>query len=389
MSQILEEETNAILITAEEVRMAIQTHLDKDIYHDVILCGSIAKGTAVKGTSDVDWFIRFEEKLTEMKIRRHIELLAAKLINRGFGECKLVNGTYTYIRTVYKGIEFNIVPCRYIEDVKYRVGITDITPFHVQFIKTKLSDEQKTDVVKLKVLLKEHGIYGAADNIKGFSGYVCEVLVYKYGSFGNVIFAYANIKDKTRDAMLEIRDPIDSTRFLDAAISMKNFGKFIQICRRHMGLGDIRKPSKDQSELTYLFNDHAIAVNMKTDNIPEIERESKKIKHYLNNAGFKILYMFPYRKQLVILLENKIVIRGFYIRDLGSLTHNAAKDSIPRINTVNSIKIFTTNDLKYKSIECRQLTKVTDVLYKEGYNTVVLGQKNTDYIDAFLKHDDF
>ena len=62
------------------------------------------------------------------------------------------------------------------------------------FILENLSGPLKDDVRILKYFMSVNGIYGAEIAKQGFSGYVCEVLVYYFGSFENVLKKISKIK---------------------------------------------------------------------------------------------------------------------------------------------------------------------------------------------------
>ncbi len=94
--------------------------------------------------------------------------------------------------------------------------------------------------------MKSSGIYGAEVRVQGFSGYVCEVLVLKYGSFLSVLEGLAKVRanevisiepyDKDLTALFKspliILDPVDTTRNLGAAISSRNVAKLVFQARR-------------------------------------------------------------------------------------------------------------------------------------------------------------
>ena len=92
-------------------------------------------------------------------------------------------------------------------------------------------------------------IYGAEISTKGFSGYVSEVLIIKFGSFLSVLDYFSNFTidkriisldnifvndeklQKKFDSFLIILDPIDSNRNLGTAISSLSAGTLIQSSR--------------------------------------------------------------------------------------------------------------------------------------------------------------
>ena len=110
-------------------------------------------------------------------------------------------------------------------------------------MKKNLTSEQKNQIRILKAFLKGIGIYGAELSIAGFSGYVTEVLVLKYGDFKNVIKNIATMKNKGEVIAIDnitnndiskkfqspiiIIDPVDSNRNLGTAISSESLSRFI------------------------------------------------------------------------------------------------------------------------------------------------------------------
>lgn len=112
-------------------------------------------------------------------------------------------------------------------------------------METKLNEFLKSEVRVLKKFLKSIGIYGSQISVSGFSGYVTEVLILKYGSFRNVLQTFAELTpnyivslDSPDQSLIEkfrspitIIDPIDSNRNLGAAISAECLAKFVLASR--------------------------------------------------------------------------------------------------------------------------------------------------------------
>ena len=97
-----------------------------------------------------------------------------------------------YIRGIYQDHKIEIVPCYKIENATQKLSAVDRTPLHTSYIKKHLKESQKNDVRLFKQFLKGINCYGAEAEIEGFSGYLCEILILKYGSFRNII---SNAKD--------------------------------------------------------------------------------------------------------------------------------------------------------------------------------------------------
>jgi len=201
--------------------------------------GSFAKGTWLSERADIDIFIKFKVSVTEKKFTD----ISKKI---GFSSMKKYGpyvrySEHPYVEAKIKNTKINIVPCYSVNLGNWKSS-ADRSPFHTDYMKKALSDNMKDEVRILKTLLHYQGIYGAEIAKQGFSGYVCEVLILNFGSFGNVIKSIAKIKEgqvigetsRKFDTSIIIIDPVDSNRNLAAAISNENIGKFILLSRSFM-----------------------------------------------------------------------------------------------------------------------------------------------------------
>ena len=93
---------------------------------------------------------------------------------------------HPYVEAYVDGVKFNIVPCYNVSFGDWK-SAADRSPFHTSYVFSNLNQEKKNQVRVLKKFLKSLKIYGAEISIEGFSGYVCEVLILKFGSFLSTI----------------------------------------------------------------------------------------------------------------------------------------------------------------------------------------------------------
>ncbi|MDP3026443.1 MAG: nucleotidyltransferase domain-containing protein [Nanoarchaeota archaeon] len=173
----------AIKKTAKEFTTNLQSKLkNKKIRADVFIGGSLAKETLLKKKKyDVDVFVRFDEKYEDDKISN----LLGKLLNKA----KRVHGSRDYYKTLIKGIIFEVIPVIKIKNQKEARNITDLSYFHVKYIKDKLIKNKKfaDEILLAKTFTHAQNCYGAESYIHGFSGYSLELLICHYGSFLNFI----------------------------------------------------------------------------------------------------------------------------------------------------------------------------------------------------------
>ena len=218
---------------------------------DKIFGGSYAKETWLKSDKDIDIFIMVRSDIDENEFER---------IGREFGchaleKCKprLRYSEHPYVEAFVDEIRVNIVPCYDVEKGNWK-SAADRSPYHTKFINESFDEEKKREARLLKKFMRTIGVYGAELAINGFSGYVCEVLVLKYGTCMGVLQAAAEFKEKQVisigsfnedivklfDSSLIIIDPIDNKRNLGTAISDESVGRMVLAARRFIAKPDIK-----------------------------------------------------------------------------------------------------------------------------------------------------
>src|SRR5438552_10243422 len=145
------------------------------------LAGSVAKGTHLTGT-EIDVFVAFPPDLPRADLEER-GLALGKMLERGTH----LYAEHPYTRGWYRGFEVEIVPCYRITDATQRMSAVDRTPLHVDYVLGHVKEGQQNDVRLLKAWAEGIGVYGAEAKVLGFSGYLCELLVLKYGSFRGVL----------------------------------------------------------------------------------------------------------------------------------------------------------------------------------------------------------
>jgi len=223
--------------TVEELKKKCADTIKKlGINAEPILVGSVAKGTYLK-KPDIDIFIMFPKDTKRPVLEKYGLKIGETVLN---GERKYAEHPYT--AGVYKGYEVDIVPCYKITSVKEKMSAVDRTPFHTKYIIENLKDEQKNDVRLLKQFMKGVGVYGAEASVQGFSGYLCELLILKYGGFSAVIKEASCWKRKILigshaerfDEPMVFVDPVDEKRNVASALSNENISLFIHACREYI-----------------------------------------------------------------------------------------------------------------------------------------------------------
>ena len=212
---------------------------------EINLGGSYARGTWLRGSFDVDYFILYPPDYPREKLETEAVHTAKKALN-GY-KINLRFAEHPYVEGFVDGVRVNLVPCYQVALGEWK-SAADRSPYHTKYIVSKMDSATKMQARLFKKFVKTSGTYGAEVKVQGFSGYVCEVLTLRYGSFEKVIEALSKLKeneiisiedyDKDLAASFKspivILDPVDTTRNLGAAISPRNVAKLVFEARRFL-----------------------------------------------------------------------------------------------------------------------------------------------------------
>src|SRR2546425_714767 len=208
-----------------------------------LLVGSVAKGVHLTGT-EIDIFVAFPPD-TPREVLEREGLALGDLLERPVR----MYAEHPYTRGWYDGFEVEIVPCYRITDATQRMSAVDRTPLHVDYVLGHLQENQATEVRLLKAFAGGIGVYGAEAKIRGFSGYLCELLVLKYGTFRGVLEAAKTWHPGTKvefetpagrafNEPFVVVDPVDGNRNVASAGSAERLATLV-----HAALEYLAKPS--------------------------------------------------------------------------------------------------------------------------------------------------
>ncbi|KYK30271.1 MAG: hypothetical protein AYK23_04575 [Candidatus Proteinoplasmatales archaeon SG8-5] len=234
-----EEEALIESTVRELVKRVTATSIAKEVTFEPVLVGSIAKGTYLKNP-DIDLFLLFDpevprEKLEEYGVRVGKEAIGGR---EHYAE-------HPYIRGDFNGLKVDVVPAYRIKDTTQKMTAVDRTPFHTEYVKEHLAPEKRDDVRLLKAFMKGIGIYSAEARVQGFSGYLCEILVIRFGGFREALEAASHWKrgvylsmgshEKARfDGPIVFIDPVDGNRNMASAVSLHSLSLFIVAARAYL-----------------------------------------------------------------------------------------------------------------------------------------------------------
>ena len=282
------------------IKVSLKKHR---ISADVFVGGSFAKNTMVRGKEyDIDLFVRFdsnEENLSDLLEK----VLKGFIKNSGY-KMERIHGSRDYFRIKEGNLIFEIIPVIKIKNAKDARNVTDLSYFHVNYVKKKIDKKIAKQILVAKAFCKANELYGAESYINGFSGYGLECLMIYYKNFEKMIKDFLKHEDKIiidiekrfkrkEDVMIEMNesrtkgpiilvDPTWRERNVLAALNWESFNKFKQIARKL-----IKKPKKDFFE-SKTFDSSVMKINSqkKGNEFYEIEIRTEKQKGDI--AGTKL-----------------------------------------------------------------------------------------------------
>lgn len=335
-----ERERDEMQKAAKKLTNAISGEVKKiDEKIEIAVLGSISRNTWLKDEKDIDVFLKFP---LWYKIDR-MESVAEKIGKKVLKKFEKKYAEHPYIKGEFNSYEAEIVPCYKVKKLTTLLSSVDRTPFHDKFVRENLAGKED-EVRLLKQFLKGIGIYGAEAKVQGFSGYLCELLIIKYGSFEEVLknargwkrgetIDIAKTRSKKRDAEEDERaglllfensplvliDPVDENRNVASALSEENFYYSIVASRKFLESPDIsfffpRKRKIVKSELKKRIEERSLAVlGIKfskpgvIDDIlySQLRKAEKILKSLLQKSGFTAFrsYSFADAGSCFILFE--------------------------------------------------------------------------------------
>jgi tRNA nucleotidyltransferase (CCA-adding enzyme) len=236
--------------------------------------GSIAKDTYLKENPDIDIFIRLPTTIPRKKLGD----IGLRIAKKAAGNAETLErfAEHPYLEIFTEGYRVDIVPCYDAKPGEWQ-SATDRTPYHTDYIKSHLSKPMRDEVRLLKKFMQAIGVYGAEIKIGGFSGYLCELLILKYGSLAEVIKAFADYSQRIivdienyyaerKDELpllfpepLVIVDPVDKGRNVASAVQPQKLYTFIAATRAFQ-----KKPDE---QFFYPTKTHALSPDLLSERI--------------------------------------------------------------------------------------------------------------------------
>ncbi|MEM7819380.1 MAG: CCA tRNA nucleotidyltransferase [Candidatus Aenigmatarchaeota archaeon] len=306
---------------------------------ECIVCGSIGKFTWLRGDHDIDLFIIFPDNTTREELEKRGLEFGKRIVEEMHGLYKIKYAEHPYTHAIISDFHVDIVPCYSMKSGEHIKSAVDRSPLHLNYIIEHLDEEKRDEVRILKQFCKGIGVYGSDAKHLGFSGYICELLILKYGTFENVLQEATNWKPPTiiffrhiesdkidiekfpRQPLILI-DPTDINRNAASVLNANNYVKFINFSKRFLA-----KPSinyffpKEKKPLTekQIKNMHSretkfVAIIMKRPDViedvlyPQIRKAVKRIESMLIHNNFYPIraHEFVKKRHIILIFELEI-----------------------------------------------------------------------------------
>ncbi len=332
--------------------------------------GSYAKETWTPEKIDIDIFVKFKKTTNE----KEFEIIGKKI---GFGSLKKFKpyvrySEHPFVEADINGVGVNVVPCYDIKNGEWK-SAADRSTFHTEFMSANLTGPMKDDIRILKCFLKLNGMYGAEIAKQGFSGYVCESLVYYLGSFENVLKKMAKLQNNEMigesprkfESPVVIIDPIDRNRNLGAAISIDNITNFVLIARSFLKKNSISYfKEKTNMKIPKELAKDTLVINFKYKKRSEdiiygqIKRASSSIESQLNKEGFNVLrndaIAYDENKASLLFLFESLTISKNEVRSGPEVFSSEFASKFININSKKSKLMWINKDGKLQSLQSRR-----------------------------------
>ena len=297
----------------------ISSYIEEEYGVETFFAGSAGRGTCMKGDRDIDLFVLFPEDLERQELENRGLDIGEETFKHFNGDYEVEYAEHPYTKGEIDGFEVEIVPC-YDTDPGDIKSAVDRSPHHAKWVKENLTREQRQDVVLLKNFLKAGEIYGSSLKTRGFSGYLCEILIQEYGSLEKLVEEAQNWREKkildpenyheklpeklerkfSEDSLVVI-DPVDGERNVAAVLTTENYAKFIQRCwklEKNPGMNFFRREEVEvdkfavQKELEQRGNFVVLEFDAveETEDIvyPQMRKALKRMENQLEKHDFNI-----------------------------------------------------------------------------------------------------
>ena len=208
-----------------------------------LVAGSAARETFLSDRLDLDLFLLFPPEVDRAGLESAGLAIGEAILTRPvrrFAE-------HPYLRGEFQGFTVEAVPGYAVDDPSHPLSAVDRTPFHQEYLQARQTPALAGEVRLTKQYLRALGLYGSEAKTAGFSGYLVELLVLRFGSLRGLLHAASawripvTLAEKSRtppnvpeSVGLILDDPVDPHRNVASALSRRNLALFILSARAYL-----------------------------------------------------------------------------------------------------------------------------------------------------------
>jgi tRNA nucleotidyltransferase (CCA-adding enzyme) len=278
-----------------------------------LVAGSAARGTFMTDRLDIDLFLLFPSEFPRERLREEGLALGRAVLS----EPETRYAEHPYLRGRFEGFQVDAVPGFAIEDPSHPISAVDRTPFHQAYLVARETPEIVREVRLAKQFFRSVGVYGSEAKTEGFSGYLIELLVVRFGSLRELLLAARRWRIPVRlaepgkepprlptNVALILPDPVDPNRNVASALSRRNLGLLVLAAGAyldHPSLSwfEVRIPSpfsRDQAlTLVHERGTHVTVVALPRPDLvddtlyPQIRKAARAIADELDRSEFEVV----------------------------------------------------------------------------------------------------
>ena len=148
-----------------------------------LVAGSAARGTFLQDRLDVDLFLLFPPDLPRERLREEGLALGRAILS----ETETRYAEHPYLRGKFEGFTVDAVPGFAITDPSHPLSPVDRTPFHQEYSPLGKPLRSWVRYGSRSSSSDSLGVYGSEARTEGFSGYLVELLVIRFGSLRRLL----------------------------------------------------------------------------------------------------------------------------------------------------------------------------------------------------------
>jgi tRNA nucleotidyltransferase (CCA-adding enzyme) len=278
-----------------------------------LVAGSAARGTFLFDRLDIDLFLLFPPDLSRDRLREEGLALGRAVLT----EPETRYAEHPYLRGRFEGFSVDAVPGFAVTDPSHPISPVDRTPFHQEFLAARETPEIVAQVRLAKQFFRSLGVYGSEARTEGFSGYLVELLVIRFGTLRSLLAAARSWRVPVRlaapgqepprlppEVALVLADPVDPNRNVASALSRRNLGLFILAAGAYLDSPDVRffelRPRsplsrEEASRRVQLRGTHVTVVLLPRPDLvddtlyPQVRKAARAVAEELSRSDFAVL----------------------------------------------------------------------------------------------------